>query len=243
MKKGNVWYKSISNWIIIIACVLLIPILVINLYIMIQSKTNPNDIPGVVGYKPFIVLSGSMESKIHKGDLIFVKEIDPSTLKVNDVIAYRDGEDTVTTHRIIDIVENNDVTYFITKGDNNATQDLNLVAYEDVEGIYTGRFPGLGSMMNSLSKPTTIIVLVLVITVAFGIGFTISNKKIKDQERLEFLEYKRMKEQQEKEQAAKKTKNVKSIKASEKKGEDKKTSTKKTTTKKNSSEAKSKKKA
>lgn len=243
MKKGNVWYKSISNWIIIIACVLLIPILVINLYIMIQSKTNPNDIPGVFGYKPFIVLSGSMESKIHKGDLIFVKEIDPSTLKVNDVIAYRDGEDTVTTHRIIDIVENNDVTYFITKGDNNATQDLNLVAYEDVEGIYTGRFPGLGSMMNSLSKPTTIIVLVLVITVAFGIGFTISNKKIKDQERLEFLEYKRMKEQQEKEQAAKKTKNVKSIKASEKKGEDKKTSTKKTTTKKNSSEAKSKKKA
>lgn len=238
MKKGNVWYKSISNWIIIIACTLLIPILVINLYIMVQSKTNPNDIPGVFGYKPFIVLSGSMESKIHKGDLIFVKEIDPSTLKVNDVIAYRDGEDTVTTHRIIDIVENNDVTYFITKGDNNATQDLNLVAYEDVEGIYTGRFPGLGSMMNSLSKPTTIIVLVLIITAAFGIGFVISNKKIKDQERLEFLEYKRMKEQQEKEQAAKKTKNVKSLKAQD---EAKKTSTKKTTTQASSSKTKSKK--
>lgn len=240
MKKGNKWYKKISNWIIILACVILIPILVVNLFIMIQSKINPDEIPSVLGYKPFIVLSGSMETEIHKGDLIFVKKIDPATLKVDDVIAYRDQAETVTTHRIIDIVENNDTTYFITKGDNNATQDLNLVAYEDVEGIYVGRFPGIGSMMNSLSKPTTIIVLVLIITVIFVIGFGISNKKLKEAERLEFLEYKRMKEEQEKKNNEK-TKNVKSIKANEKKEEVKKTSTKKTTTKKSSSGSKSKK--
>lgn len=196
MKKGNKWYQSYSNWVVIVACVILIPILIINLSIMFQAKKDENAVPSVFGYKPFMVLSGSMETEIHKGDLIITKIIDPKTLKIDDVIAFRDAENTVTTHRIIDMVERNGETYFITKGDNNSSQDRNLVSLNDVEGIYVGRIPGIGSIMNSLAKPTTIIIMVLGITVIFGIGFMISNKKQNEKEQLEFLEYKRMKEQQ-----------------------------------------------
>lgn len=196
MKKGNKWYQSYSNWIVIVACVILIPILVMNLSIMFQAKKDENAVPSVFGYKPFMVLSGSMETKIHKGDLIITKIIDPKTLKIDDVIAFRDAENTVTTHRIIDMVERNGETYFITKGDNNSSQDQNLVSLNDVEGIYVGRIPGIGSIMNSLAEPTTIIIMVLGVTIIFGIGFTISNKKQREKEQLEFLEYKRMKEQQ-----------------------------------------------
>lgn len=197
MKKGNKkWYQSYSNWIVIIACVILIPMLIMNLSIMFQAKKDENAVPSVFGYKPFMVLSGSMETEIHKGDLIITKIIDPKKLKIDDVIAFRDAENTVTTHRIIDMVERNGETYFITKGDNNSSQDQNLVSLNDVEGIYVGRIPGIGSIMDSLAKPTTIVILVLGITVIFGIAFTISNKKQREKEQLEFLEYKRMKEQQ-----------------------------------------------
>lgn len=219
MKEGKKWYQSFSNWLIIVGCVILIPILVINLWIMFQSKTNSDKVPSVFGYKPFMVLSGSMESDIHKGDLILTKETDPSKLNIGDVIAFRDAQDTITTHRIIEIVVNGGENFFITKGDNNSTQDLNLVAYEDVEGIYVGRIPGIGSMMDSLSKPTTIMILVVGITVIFVIGFMISTKKQRDAERREFLEYKLMKELEEKKQKEKlentKTKKTKSIKAEE----------------------------
>lgn len=217
MKKGNKWYSSFSNWIVIIACVIMVPILVINLYIMFQSATNNDEIPSAFGIKPFIVLSGSMETEIHKGDLILTKIVDPSTLKIDDVIAFRDAEGTVTTHRIIDIVENEGVTYFITKGDNNNTQDMNLVEYADVEGIYIGRIPGVGSLMNSLSKPTTVLVLVLGITIIFVIGFSISNKKQRDLERKEFLEYKMMKEKEEAEKALKEVETAKKTTNSKKK--------------------------
>lgn len=196
MKKGNKWYQSYSNWIVIVACVILIPMLIMNLSIMFQAKKDENVVPSVFGYKPFMVLSGSMETEIRKGDLIITKIIDPKKLKIDDVIAFRDAENTVTTHRIIDMVERNGETYFITKGDNNSSQDQNLVSLNDVEGIYVGRIPGIGSMMNSLAEPTTIIILILGITVIFGIAFTISNKKQREKEQLEFLEYKRMKEQQ-----------------------------------------------
>lgn len=211
MEKGEQkWFQKPSNWLVAVACIIMVPMLLMNLWIIIQSKTNADSVPSVFGYKPFIVLSGSMETDIHKGDLIITKIVkDPTKLVVDDIIAFRDAENTVTTHRIIDIVEKEGENYFITKGDNNTSQDLNLVALTDVEGIYVGRIPGIGSMMSSLSQPTTILVLVLVITVAFGIGFAISNKKQRDLERLEFLEYKRMKELETK------TKKTKSIKAEE----------------------------
>ena len=204
MEKGKKkWYQSPSNIVFTIVCVILVPILLINVWIMVQSSMNKDEVPSVFGIKPFMVLSGSMENEIHKGDLIFTKIIAPETLKEDDVIAFRDAQGTVTTHRIIDVIEKEGVTYFVTKGDNNSSQDQNLVELEDVEGLYIGRFPGIGSMMDSLAKPTTVLILVFAITIIFIIGFMISNKKQVEAERKEFLEYKRMKEQQEKEAAAK----------------------------------------
>ena len=86
---------------IIVITVLLI-VLIINVSIIIQTKTKPNLVPNILGFKPFIVLSGSMESKINVGDLVFVKEVNPSKLQVGDIIAFRDSENIVTTHRIVD---------------------------------------------------------------------------------------------------------------------------------------------
>ena len=146
MKKK--WYQKFSNWLFILVLLILIPILAANIYIMIQANSNKDKVPDVFGYKPFIVLSGSMETKIHVGDLIITKLVDPKTLKEKDVIAFRDEENTVTTHRIIEIVEKDGEKYFITKGDNNDSQDQNMVSYDDVEGIYITRIPGFGNALN-----------------------------------------------------------------------------------------------
>ena len=230
--KERKWYQKISNWIFILLVMILLPILLINIYIMIQANNNNDKVPSVFGYKPFIVLSGSMETKIHVGDLIITKEIDPESLKVEDIIAFRDQENTVTTHRIIDIVEKDGTTYFITKGDNNNTQDQNLVEYKDVEGLYITRIPGIGNMLNELSKPTTVVIVGLGLTIIFILAFQINNSKYKDQEKQEFLEYKKMKEKEEKEKEE--VKEEKTAKSS------KKTTSKKTAVKKEESTPKKK---
>lgn len=190
------WYQKISNWIFILICLILVPVLIMNISIMIQAHTNEDEVPSVFGYKPFIVLSGSMETEIHQGDLIITKIIEPEELEIDDIIAFRDNENTVTTHRIIDIVEKDGDTYFVTKGDNNNSQDQNLVEYDDVEGIYVLRIPAIGSMMSTLAEPVTIVIILAGVTVIFAIGFSISNRKLREQERLEFLEYKKMKEEE-----------------------------------------------
>lgn len=192
------WYQKISNWLSILVCIILIPLLLINLSIILQAKNNEDVVPSVFGYKPFIVLSGSMETEIFRGDLIIVKDTNPKDLKINDVIAFRDVENTVTTHRIIDILEKDEKIYFVTKGDNNSSQDQNLVELSDVEGLYVTKITGLGNIFNSLAKPTNVIILFLIVTLGFGIGFYISAKKERDIEHQEFLEYKRQKQLQEK---------------------------------------------
>ncbi len=188
------WYQKVSNWLFGIVVVILLSILAINIHITIQAKNNENVVPSVFGYRPFFVLSGSMEKEIHKGDLIITKIIEPSTLKINDVIAFRDEENTVTTHRIIDMIERDGNTYFVTKGDNNNTQDQNLVEYKDVEGIYVGRVPLVGTMLNELAKPVNAVILVMGITIVFILLFQRTSRKIKLEEQAEFLAYKREKE-------------------------------------------------
>ena len=196
--KGKKWYQSVSNWIFAIVVTILLAILAINIHITLQAKNDENTVPNVFGYKPFIVLSGSMETQIHIGDLIITKIVDPSTLKMDDVIAFRDAEDTVTTHRIINIIEKDGIKYFVTKGDNNNSQDQNLVELEDVEGIYITRIPYVGNVLNEIAKPANAVIIVLGISIIFVILFNRSNKKLRLEEEKEFLEYKRQKELKEK---------------------------------------------
>ena len=169
--------------------------------IMIKANTHPDKVPDVFGYKPMIVLSGSMETSIHTGDLVFVKMVDTTTLKENDVIAFRNEENTVTTHRIVEIVYENGKQYFRTKGDANNVEDMNLVEMEDVEGVYVGRLAGVGNFLMFMQKPIGLFMVLLIILVIGLIWLYIVNKKDekeyrkeKEKDRLEFEEFKRQKE-------------------------------------------------
>ena len=65
--------------------------------------------------------------------------------------------------KLANIFEKNGDTYFVTKGDNNNSQDQNLVEFKDVEGIYVSRIGGVGKMLSGLSNPTTIVIIILLI--------------------------------------------------------------------------------
>lgn len=210
MKKEKKFYKKVSFWITLIALIIMIPILFINIFIIYKANTNPDEIPGVFGYKPMIVMSGSMETSIFTGDLIFTKVVDPETLEVGDIIAFREEDNYVTTHRIIEIKEVNGEKYFETKGDNNNTADENLVSYDAVEGIYVSRIAGLGNVLMFLQQPLGLAIVLLVILVVgiivFSVSGSSSNKNVNYDENLmqELEQLRKEKEEREKESKDKK---------------------------------------
>jgi len=131
----------------------MILILFVSGVILLNSYIQPNEVPSFWGWKPFIVLSGSMESEIITGDIAVVKEVDTKTLKVGDIIAFRESDDIVITHRIIGITEVEGETRYITKGDNNNIEDSGYVLPSQVEGIYQFRIGRLRKFSNVCTNP------------------------------------------------------------------------------------------
>ncbi len=201
---------SISYIIKVIFFMICIILLLIGMSIIYKANKYPDKVPDVFGIKPFIVLSGSMETEIYTGDLAFVEIIEPKELKPNDIIAFRNEENTVTTHRIIEIIKENGQTFYKTKGDANNTEDASLVSTDSVEGIYIGKIPKLGNMLMFLQEPIGLVIVLLVILVIGMIWLYATNKSdmkkvIQEDEkyRKEFEEFKRKKQIEEQADAQK----------------------------------------
>lgn len=149
--------EKMKKVVSIIALIILLPVLFVNGVILVNSYMQPDEVPSFFGWKPFIVLSGSMETEIYAGDLAVVKEVDTSVLEKNDIIAFKEG-DIVITHRIADIVQENGETKYITKGDNNNTEDSGYVKPEQVEGLYQFKVSRLGNLAMFLQTPVGMVV-------------------------------------------------------------------------------------
>lgn len=110
----------------------------------------------LIGLQVYTVLSGSMEPNYHVGSIIYAKKVDPATLEVGDAISFLLSENTVATHRIIEVIpDENDpnVIRFRTKGDNNEIEDAKPVHCNNVLGKVVGTIPLLGYVSNFVQNP------------------------------------------------------------------------------------------
>lgn len=110
----------------------------------------------IIGLRPFVVLSGSMEPNYHVGSLIYVKSVDYRELKAGDPITYMVSQDTVVTHRIVEVVPDDtepNTLWYITKGDANATEDSAPVHYRNVIGKAVFSIPYLGYVSYFIQNP------------------------------------------------------------------------------------------
>ena len=136
--------KQIWNWVsgILVGLVVLLAVALVGVR--------------VVGLQPFVVLSGSMEPTYHVGSLIYVKDVDYKQLKVGDPITYMLSQDTVVTHRIIEVLtdeEDPDTLRFFTQGDANDTPDGTSVHYRNILGKPVFSIPYLGYVSNYIQNP------------------------------------------------------------------------------------------
>ena len=105
------------------------------------------------GLQGFAVLSGSMEPTYHTGSVIYVKAVDASSLEEGTVITYRLSGDTIATHRIVDVVEENGTRLYRTKGDANEFADGSLVDPARIIGTPVISIPFLGFLLTYIQRP------------------------------------------------------------------------------------------
>ncbi len=130
---------------------LVVPILFTILALNLMT-TKSNKLFEVIGFRSYTVLSGSMEPEFYPGDMIITKHKNKTDIEVNDIVTYRDNDGMIITHRIIKKTSDG----YITKGDNNNTEDTNIVTLENIIGEVKFSIPKFGYLINFLSKPLII---------------------------------------------------------------------------------------
>ncbi|NIN51683.1 MAG: signal peptidase I [Nitrososphaeria archaeon] len=132
-----------------------------------------------------VVISGSMEPFLYRGDIIFIQRMEPESLGVGDVIVFIDPysrsgacrrvspiafilseeEPCRVVHRIIEVSDAEGEVAFKTKGDNNALPDNWKVTEELYEGKYLFHIPLLGHITLLLQPPYNYLVIVLLLVI------------------------------------------------------------------------------
>ena len=155
-----------------ILCVILLPVLIINVTLIAKSYINADEVPSVGGMFPMIVLTDSMYPVIESGDLILCHTAEADEIQVDDVISFYDpmGSGTsVVTHRVMEVIVDDGEIQFRTKGDNNNAEDTALVPADNLIGIYQSRIPKVGHVaMFMQTTPGLIVCCVLPILLLVG---------------------------------------------------------------------------
>ena len=124
-----------------------------------------------------VVVSGSMEPQIHKGDLLFVMGREPENIK-NGTIIDKDGDIIVfnaqglwpsaplepIVHRVIDKYQVGDTWYFRPKGDANSIPDAAPIPDSRIIGVVVGGIPYIGWVKILLTESGLLIPLLVVIS-------------------------------------------------------------------------------
>ena len=178
-EKSSVTHKVLTV-IGTILCVILVPILIMNVTLIIKSYTNKDEVPSIGGYLPLIVLTDSMADEILSGDLIVCHTIDAEDVKEEDIISFFDpagNGQSIVTHRVKKIIEEDGEIKFLTRGDNNNTDDKELVPADKLVGIYKMRIAGAGHVAMFMQSTTGLVVCV-VLPIVLIVGYDIIRRRV-----------------------------------------------------------------
>ena len=154
--------KNIFVWLIVVLAAAMMIFTVVSVSTFDRADRN------LFGYKVFIVLSDSMsKTDFSAGDLVLVKDVDPSTLQEGDIIAYT-SQNTLNygetvTHKIRKLTTDaNGEPGFITYGTTTDTDDETVVTYSYVLGKYSSHIPKVGEFFQFLKTTPGYIVCILI---------------------------------------------------------------------------------
>lgn len=162
MKKVLNIIKNIFVWLMVALAVCMM------IFTVVSVNTFDRSDRSLFGYKAFIVLSDSMsKTDFSAGDLVLTKEVDPSTLKEGDIIAYSsqnaENYGETVTHKIRKLTTDaNGEPGFITYGTTTDTDDELVVTYPYVLGKYKTHIPKIGSFFMFLKTTPGYIVCILI---------------------------------------------------------------------------------
>ena len=157
---------------IIVVCILIVSILIVTLSLTSKSSGVPN----VFGVAPLSVQSDSMAGTFDAGDLLLSEVTNNPDIKYKkgDIVTFPieiAGVQTLNTHRIVEVIEDSDITYYKTQGDNKTTNpvpDEELQTSSTMVARYTGnKIANVGTILSFIRTQLGFFLCVLLPMIIF----------------------------------------------------------------------------
>lgn len=155
-----------TRWIFKLFNAAAIALILVSVFVLLSVVLTPaGQVPQVLGYSVFRVMTGSMEPEIRSDSLLVVKKTPPEEIAPGDVISFFSPdpalEGAVNTHRVVRIEKENGIIRFVTKGDANLIEDTYPVEESALVGKAVFKSYGLGKAVSLLSNPLVFGAIVL----------------------------------------------------------------------------------
>jgi len=216
MKKTLNIAKTVLVWLVVVTAVFMMLFTVVSVTIFNRNDRN------LFGYKMYIVNTDSMaKTDFDAGDLVFVKEVDPSTLKDGDIITFLSQNEEsfgkILTHKIRRTITDSDGDRaFVTYGTTTDNDDKVAVTYPYILGKYDFHIVNLGTFFNFMKTTTGYFVCIFVpfmlLILYQGINFFNVFKKYKN-EQVNAMKAEREKIEKERAENARMLKELKELQA------------------------------
>lgn len=150
------WRRWLPTALGIVLCVVLLPVLVINLLLLVDGALHPDQVPSVFSVAPVVIQSDAMQPSFGVNDLALVIRVEPSTLQEGEVIAYRMADRLLFGRITARSIGNDGGAQFFVKADSASAEAIYPVTGEQVIGRYRMRLRGMGGVALFLQSPAGI---------------------------------------------------------------------------------------
>ncbi|MHA2425613.1 MAG: signal peptidase I [Candidatus Thorarchaeota archaeon] len=117
-----------------------------------------------------VVTSESMRPNLERGDLLVIQARSEEYISLGDIIVFWTDwhPDSPIVHRVVEIIEDQENgRQFVTKGDNNPTNDRGERTIEDLLGVVVLRIPFIGHVSMFLQTTLGVLIFTVVIIELF----------------------------------------------------------------------------
>lgn len=163
---GVAHHRALDSVLNVLTTVIFLAAVAFTVVVVATTLVSGAGEASLFGWKPYVVLSDSMQKDFQVGDIAVTHRVDPATLAPGDIIAFESVDPNsygeVFTHKIREVIEYEGEQAFTTYGTTTGDNDEYPALASRVQGKFAFSIPKAGYVFDFFKSPMGYVVLVLI---------------------------------------------------------------------------------
>lgn len=158
--------KTLDVVLNVVTTAIFVVALAFTVIVVAMTLTSRGGEVSLFGWKPYVVLSDSMQTEFQVGDIAVSRAVDPNDVQPGDIITFSSIDPNAygeaVTHKVRELTEYEGELAFVTYGTTTGVDDAYPALASHVTGEFAFAIPKAGYLFRFFKSPAGYVVLVLI---------------------------------------------------------------------------------